>query len=249
MGEDSIIKTEAVDKVNDMVACGKRRVKSGVKVMRKLSKASVSKMDNVADIKYEEPDEPNVDYHRCLIFAQHIRVLDIIERRVLQKFFPTVSYRRLDGSVNPTSRGAIAKQFNDQQLHDNVYQQYDNESCINKIKNSVSSPVPNSCDIRILLMTTRSCGLGLNLSAADTIIFVQHDWNPFVDLQAMDRAHRLGQILPVTVFRLLAESTIEARIANVQTLKKTLVSEVINDDNTDGSGDLSGALWNSFVES
>lgn len=44
----------------------------------------------------------------------------------------------------------------------------------------------------LLLLTTRSCGLGLNLTAADSVIFVEHDWNPFVDLQAMDRVHRLG---------------------------------------------------------
>jgi SNF2 family DNA or RNA helicase len=63
-------------------------------------------------------------------------------------------------------------------------------------------------DIRILLMTTRSCGLGLNLSAANTVIFLEHDWNPFADLQAMDRVHRLGQTQPVTVYRLLGKSAV-----------------------------------------
>jgi TATA-binding protein-associated factor len=43
-------------------------------------------------------------------------------------------------------------------------------------------------------MTTGACGLGLNLEAADTVVFVEHAWNPFVDLQAADRAHRLGQV-------------------------------------------------------
>lgn len=61
-------------------------------------------------------------------------------------------------------------------------------------------------DIRVLLLTTRACGLGLNLTAADTVIFLEHDWNPFADLQAMDRVHRLGQTHPVTVYRLLGNT-------------------------------------------
>ena len=61
----------------------------------------------------------------------------------------------------------------------------------------------------MLLMTTRACGLGLTLTAADTVIFVEHDWNPFVDLQAMDRAHRIGQKCPVTVYRLLGAPSSE----------------------------------------
>ena len=44
-------------------------------------------------------------------------------------------------------------------------------------------------------------GLGLNLTGADTVIFVEHDWNPMKDLQAMDRAHRIGQKKVVNVYR------------------------------------------------
>ena len=77
-------------------------------------------------------------------------------------------------------------------------------------------------------MTTRSCGLGLNLAAADTVIFLEHDWNPFSDLQAMDRAHRIGQKNPVTVYRILSESTIEARISGLQLLKQKIFQHVIH---------------------
>jgi TATA-binding protein-associated factor len=45
---------------------------------------------------------------------------------------------------------------------------------------------------KLLLLTTRIGGLGLNLTGADTVIFMEHDWNPMMDLQAMDRAHRIG---------------------------------------------------------
>ena len=46
--------------------------------------------------------------------------------------------------------------------------------------------------IRVLIMTTAVGGLGLNLTGADTVIFMEHDWNPMKDMQAIDRAHRIG---------------------------------------------------------
>lgn len=49
----------------------------------------------------------------------------------------------------------------------------------------------------VFLLSTRAGGLGINLTAADTVIFYDSDWNPTVDQQAMDRAHRLGQLKPV----------------------------------------------------
>ncbi|KAJ3035289.1 putative DNA helicase ino80 [Rhizophlyctis rosea] len=67
-------------------------------------------------------------------------------------------------------------------------------------------------EIFIFLLSTRAGGLGINLTAADTVIFYDSDWNPTVDQQAMDRAHRLGQTKQVTVYRLITAGTIEERI-------------------------------------
>lgn len=64
----------------------------------------------------------------------------------------------------------------------------------------------------IFILSTRAGGLGINLTAADTVIFYDSDWNPTVDQQAMDRAHRLGQTKQVTVYRLITKGTIEERI-------------------------------------
>lgn len=60
----------------------------------------------------------------------------------------------------------------------------------------------SSCrsDIFVFLLSTRAGGLGINLTAADTVIFYESDWNPTLDLQAMDRAHRLGQTKDVSFF-------------------------------------------------
>jgi Helicase conserved C-terminal domain len=53
-------------------------------------------------------------------------------------------------------------------------------------------------DIFVFLLSTRAGGLGINLTAADTVIFYEIDWNPTLDMQAMDRAHRLGQTKEVS---------------------------------------------------
>ncbi len=66
----------------------------------------------------------------------------------------------------------------------------------------------NTKPVPYLFLSTAIGGLGLNLTIADTVIFYEHDWNPFNDLQAMDRAHRLGQKKTVNVFRLIAKDTI-----------------------------------------
>lgn len=55
----------------------------------------------------------------------------------------------------------------------------------------------------MFLLSTRAGGLGINLTAADTVIFYESDWNPTLDLQAMDRAHRLGQTKDVSLSCLL----------------------------------------------
>lgn len=67
-------------------------------------------------------------------------------------------------------------------------------------------------DIFVFLLSTRAGGLGINLTAADTVIFYDSDWNPTVDQQAMDRAHRLGQTKQVTVYRLITRGSIEERM-------------------------------------
>ena len=73
--------------------------------------------------------------------------------------------------------------------------------------------------IDLMLLTTAVGGLGLNLTGADVVIFLDHDWNPMKDLQAMDRAHRLGQKRTVNVFRLLTKGTLEEKIMGLQRFK------------------------------
>jgi len=131
----------------------------------------------------EIPTDSNfVSQHRALIFCQMKEMLDIVQNDVLKKMLPSVQFLRLDGSIDANKRQNIVNQFNTDPSYD------------------------------VLLLTTSVGGLGLNLTGADTVIFVEHDWNPQKDLQAMDRAHRIGQKKVVNVYRLISRSTLEEKI-------------------------------------
>ncbi|VDL94769.1 unnamed protein product [Schistocephalus solidus] len=79
----------------------------------------------------------------------------------------------------------------------------------------------------VFLLSTRAGGLGINLTAADTVIFYDSDWNPTVDQQAMDRAHRLGQTKAITVYRLISKDTIEGRMLQRAEEKRAMQRMVI----------------------
>lgn len=142
-----------------------------------------------------------VSQHRVLIFCQLKAMLDIVEKDLLRTHLPTVTYLRLDGSVPATQRHSVVARFN-------------------------ADP-----SIDVLLLTTQVGGLGLNLTGADTVIFVEHDWNPMKDLQAMDRAHRIGQKKVVNVYRLITRSTVEEKIMGLQKFKLLTANTVISTEN------------------
>ena len=110
------------------------------------------------------------------------QMINIIETDLFKAHMPSVSYMRLDGGIDANKRHAIVQTFN-------------------------ADP-----SIDCLLLTTHVGGLGLTLTGADTVIFVEHDWNPMKDLQAMDRAHRIGQKKVVNVYRLITKGTLEEKI-------------------------------------
>ncbi|GAA6027670.1 hypothetical protein JCM8097_007975 [Rhodosporidiobolus ruineniae] len=87
----------------------------------------------------------------------------------------------------------------------------------------------------IYTLSTRSGGVGLNLVGADTVILFDSDWNPQNDLQAMDRAHRIGQKKPVLVFRLATVGTVEGAILASATRKRKLEKVVLGNDTLTGS--------------
>ena len=84
-------------------------------------------------------------------------------------------------------------------------------------------------DYFVLLMSTRSGGMGLNLQTADTCILFDSDWNPQPDLQAMARVHRIGQTKTVHVYRLVCGGTIEERVVE-RAQKKLYLDQMVNQD-------------------
>lgn len=87
------------------------------------------------------------------------------------------------------------------------------------------------------LISLKAGGTGLNLTAADYVIHLDPWWNPAVEDQASDRAHRLGQTLPVTIYRLIMEGSIEEKMVRLNQEKRGLADDLL--DGTDLSGKLS----------
>ncbi|HMQ31124.1 MAG TPA: DEAD/DEAH box helicase [Chloroflexaceae bacterium] len=85
-------------------------------------------------------------------------------------------------------------------------------------------------DLPFFLISLRAGGVGLNLTAADYVIHVDPWWNPAVEAQATDRAHRIGQTKPVFVYKLIARDTVEEKIVQLQEQKRAIASQVISSE-------------------
>jgi SNF2 family DNA or RNA helicase len=81
----------------------------------------------------------------------------------------------------------------------------------------------------ILLASLKAGGIGLNLTAADHVFILDPWWNPFVEDQAADRAHRIGQDRPVSVYRLVSEDTVEERVLALQERKRIIADVALGD--------------------
>ncbi len=121
---------------------------------------------------------------------------------ILEKYvrsMPGFKYRRMDGNTPIQLRQSMVDDFN------------------------------NDPDIHIFLLTTKVGGLGINLTGADRVIIYDPDWNPSTDLQARERAWRLGQKREVTIYRLMTAGTIEEKIYHRQIFKQFLTNKILKD--------------------
>ncbi|KDP38213.1 hypothetical protein JCGZ_04856 [Jatropha curcas] len=108
-----------------------------------------------------------------------------------------VTYSRLDGSTQVTERQNIVDAFN------------------------------NDTSIFACLLSTRAGGQGLNLTGADTVVIHDMDFNPQIDRQAEDRCHRIGQLKPVTIYRLVTRSTVDENVYEIAKRKLILDAAVL----------------------
>ena len=87
-------------------------------------------------------------------------------------------------------------------------------------------------DCKLFLISLKAGGLGLNLTAAEYVFLLDPWWNPAVEAQAIDRAHRIGQTQQVFAYRLIAKGTVEEKVLDLQNTKRDLADAIINADNS-----------------
>ena len=90
----------------------------------------------------------------------------------------------------------------------------------------------NDPDCGLFLISLKAGGLGLNLTAAEYVFLLDPWWNPAVESQAIDRAHRIGQTRPVFAYRLIARDTVEEKVLELQKTKRDLADAILGEDNS-----------------
>ncbi len=97
-----------------------------------------------------------------------------------------------------------------------------------KNRGDVVKQFQESDDIPVFLISLKAGGVGLNLTAADTVIHVDPWWNPAVEAQATDRAHRIGQTRVVTAYKLITRNTVEEKILALQNKKREMIESIVD---------------------
>jgi ATP-dependent DNA helicase len=138
------------------------------------------------------------DGHKVLIFSQFKSQLDILQDYAWLRGWPCC---RIDGEVPQSERASQIEAFN------------------------TPSTAKNATNL--FLLSTRAGGQGINLTAADTVVLFDSDWNPQQDLQAQDRVHRIGQTRNVIIYRLATRGTVEQGLLEKAEGKRRLEKLVI----------------------
>jgi SNF2 family DNA or RNA helicase len=100
----------------------------------------------------------------------------------------------------------------------------DRQARVERFQNDEACPV--------FLVSLKAGGLGLNLTAAEYVFILDPWWNPAVEAQAVDRAHRIGQSRPVFAYRLITRDTVEEKVLELQQTKRNLAASIIGNDNS-----------------
>lgn len=195
---------------------GKRNVLYGVDILRKVC--------NHPDLVHQDQKRPK-DYgavsrsgkmtllalllpqwqrqgHKTLLFCQTRQMLDILETQVqglTRNDGLHFGYLRMDGNTPIGVRQQLVDEFN------------------------------TSSELDVFLLTTKVGGLGVNLTGADRVIIFDPDWNPLTDVQARERAWRLGQTRDIVIYRLMTAGTIEEKIYHRQIFKTFLTNKILTD--------------------
>ncbi|OEL33194.1 DNA helicase INO80, partial [Dichanthelium oligosanthes] len=163
------------------------------------------------------PPMSNFDPAKMLTDSGKLHTLDMLLRRLRAEGHRVLLFAQMTKMLDILEDYMNFRKFK--------YFRLDGSSAISDRRDMVRD-FQNRNDVFVFLLSTRAGGLGINLTAADTVIFYEIDWNPTQDQQAMDRTHRLGQTKEVTVYRLICKDTIEEKILQ-RAKQKNAVQELV----------------------
>lgn len=202
---------------------GKGPARLDAQAMNKLRRNAFSSEDNmnqyIAELERDWMSSAKID--KCMEVLEAISQRDTTEKTIIFSQWTSLlqllevpihrkgwKYRRYDGSMDSRARNDAVIQFTDD---------------------------PN---IKIMLISLKAGNSGLNLVAASQVIILDPFYNPYVEEQAIDRAHRIGQVRPLTVHRLTVERTVEERVLTIQQEKKDLIEGALDETEAKGIGRL-----------
>ena len=166
-----------------------------------------------------EPGPPYTTDEHLVFNSEKLLVLDKLLRRLKEEGSRVLIFSQMSRVLDILEDYCYLRQYNYCRIDGST----DHEDRIEAID---EYNAPDS-DKFLFLLTTRAGGLGINLTSADIVVLFDSDWNPQADLQAMDRAHRIGQKKQVKVFRFVTDNSVEEKILERATQKLRLDQLVI----------------------
>ena len=151
-----------------------------------------------------EPGPPFIDGEHLVDACMKFKVLDLLLPKLFKQGFKVLIFSQMTRLLNILDDYLRFRGFKYCRI-DGQTSASDREERIELFQNPAT-------DKQIFILSTRAGGLGINLHNANIVIIFDSDWNPQVDLQAIDRAHRIGQKKQVIVYRFVTEGTVEEKI-------------------------------------
>ncbi|EAL64871.1 SNF2-related domain-containing protein [Dictyostelium discoideum AX4] len=154
---------------------------------------------------------------KLVLVSNFTKTLDVFERLCKRLSIDTL---RLDGDVKADSRQALVDKFNSS-------------------TQNVSSSKSSSSQYQVFLLSAKAGGVGINLIGGNHLVLYDPDWNPAIDIQAMERIWREGQTKPVFIYRLFSTGTIEEKIYQRQLMKESISNSIVDKKFNDNGGNFS----------
>eukprot|EP00597_Dinobryon_sp_UTEXLB2267_P004843 CAMPEP_0170077316 /NCGR_PEP_ID=MMETSP0019_2-20121128/14156_1 /TAXON_ID=98059 /ORGANISM="Dinobryon sp., Strain UTEXLB2267" /LENGTH=1791 /DNA_ID=CAMNT_0010289569 /DNA_START=144 /DNA_END=5519 /DNA_ORIENTATION=- len=189
----------------------------------------------LAELTAEEANNPQIVYQKFIESSGKLVLLDKLLPKLYTQGHKVLIFSQMVRVLNIIEDFLKFKNYS--------FERLDGSTASNDRKDAVERFCKPSMNRFIMLLSTKAGGLGLNLTAADTVIIFDSDWNPQNDLQAQARAHRIGQTKAVMVYRLLTRKTYEMEMFHQASMKLGLDRAVLahaRNEEAGGDGEICG---------